>query len=822
MMDPLSVAASAIAFAQAVGAIGAGINTLKSLQNMSAEFCDMLNELSSLQALLHQLRGTMEAAAEPGFLLPQRAVEPVTKIQQELSQIVNEIDAISRDIARTSNGLNKKGQQKISVLRWQPRRQRLVDLREKARRCRDNLSACIDLLGFSHQIHQGRLMVEVHGILAKSTGAVEGGFNRMQQTLEQLTNLVDHRLNSVHSRFDALEMQTTLTRPTGALTHVASQPSSVVHIQTSVGQKCSPYCKCQCHTSSAVRTPRWARSLVGSFFVQYNSIPLFDRRTCNISSCRSTSRKSMTMTYSFPKWLVSRAICATAVWGSLTDAGASLHLRVPRVKDMGNIWAAIVLNRVDLLRDWIARKEVLLTDIDDTGDSIINRLVCTEDYDLAAAVLGEFPDTSFPDPHGWTPFSVTRVALRMHTVYGSGHALSVDSLQTFQRIAEIEENEAELSTIIHEAVLGNTNIKLEAALTLDPSRINDFDSAGYSPLHWAARLGNPPAAETLIRHGANVNQKRKIDGNTPLHMAARSSLKSTAMITLLLQHGADVNATNRCGEQPLHFANSAQKVGALVQGGADLDVRNQWGFTPIGSNIRYNFSNADENIRQLFDAGADINLADNYGLTPLMLASSWNNMIALGQLVELGAKLDAVNNMGSSILGCIARFGSFAQIQYFRSIKMDGLDPDLHDKFCYRPLGDYRRRLVYDLFLYQTRPTQAEAFAFCSLILEIRRRNWGSGQFLETKSRLEANGKHEQLRLWVGYQWQRLHDNPELANDEWDDDYDYWFDEIDLWGEPVDYDTGILFDGSDGTNSSERDDVHEQEDDGEFVDAPEY
>ncbi|KAK0705950.1 ankyrin repeat-containing domain protein [Lasiosphaeria miniovina] len=195
------------------------------------------------------------------------------------------------------------------------------------------------------------------------------------------------------------------------------------------------------------------------------------------------------------------------------------------------------------------------------------------------------------------------------------------------------------------------------------------------------------------------------------------------MITLLLQHGADVNARNRNGIQSLHLASSAQKVRALVQGGADPDARDHWGVTPIGSHAALGYFDVDEIIRQLFDAGADINLTDYSGVTPLIAASTWNNMAAIRQLVELGTKFDVVDNWGRSILFCTAYYGTFAQIQYFRSVKMDGLDPDNRNESRYISLGVYTRRLVDELEIVQSRPTQAEALAFCSLILEIRRRS---------------------------------------------------------------------------------------------------
>jgi hypothetical protein len=49
--DPLSVAASAVAFIQAAAAIGKGVQALRSLGNLPAEIHGLSNDLTALQTL---------------------------------------------------------------------------------------------------------------------------------------------------------------------------------------------------------------------------------------------------------------------------------------------------------------------------------------------------------------------------------------------------------------------------------------------------------------------------------------------------------------------------------------------------------------------------------------------------------------------------------------------------------------------------------------------------------------------------------------------------------------------------------------------------
>jgi ankyrin repeat protein len=74
---------------------------------------------------------------------------------------------------------------------------------------------------------------------------------------------------------------------------------------------------------------------------------------------------------------------------------------------------------------------------------------------------------------------------------------------------------------------------------------------GYSALHYAARSGRLDAAQSLIKHGANVNAQTK-GGETPLHLAVQSRREDIA--GLLLDHRADPNLRDDNGQTPLDIA----------------------------------------------------------------------------------------------------------------------------------------------------------------------------------------------------------------------------------------------------------------------------
>jgi ankyrin repeat protein len=92
--------------------------------------------------------------------------------------------------------------------------------------------------------------------------------------------------------------------------------------------------------------------------------------------------------------------------------------------------------------------------------------------------------------------------------------------------------------------------------------IHETDKNGVTALHHAVRFRSPTAVETLLRHGALVNQTCKRSGSTALHRAVTSTgAPSTAgkdaeareIIEILLRYGADPSIKNKSGKRPSDY-----------------------------------------------------------------------------------------------------------------------------------------------------------------------------------------------------------------------------------------------------------------------------
>ena len=129
----------------------------------------------------------------------------------------------------------------------------------------------------------------------------------------------------------------------------------------------------------------------------------------------------------------------------------------------------------------------------------------------------------------------------------------------------------------------------------DPNiRVHDTGIGGIdnaTPLHLAASQSTDPAViKILVEAGANIDARDSV-GDTPLHWAALYGGRYV-VVKALLNAGANPNTRSNGGWTPLHRA--AQKYNAnpciiriLLNRGGDLTIKAGNGFTPIDS-ARYN------------------------------------------------------------------------------------------------------------------------------------------------------------------------------------------------------------------------------------------
>lgn len=99
--------------------------------------------------------------------------------------------------------------------------------------------------------------------------------------------------------------------------------------------------------------------------------------------------------------------------------------------------------------------------------------------------------------------------------------------------------------------------------------------------------------EFLVDSGANVNQQN-FEGLSSLHLAANISKgESLELLKYLLKKGANVNARDIRGNTPLFAAaaaNNDEAIRLLIEGGADINIRNKMGqlYTEVQRGTKFN------------------------------------------------------------------------------------------------------------------------------------------------------------------------------------------------------------------------------------------
>lgn len=119
-------------------------------------------------------------------------------------------------------------------------------------------------------------------------------------------------------------------------------------------------------------------------------------------------------------------------------------------------------------------------------------------------------------------------------------------------------------------------------------------------------------AEALKRDPALATARDRF-GFTPLHVLDYADFE--AKIALLIEAGADINAQNDEGISPLHTVIDPEFVPIIVVAGADTELRDHRGRTPLLAHLTE--PDALPMVKALLAAGADPRVRDSSGQSAL-------------------------------------------------------------------------------------------------------------------------------------------------------------------------------------------------------------
>ena len=127
---------------------------------------------------------------------------------------------------------------------------------------------------------------------------------------------------------------------------------------------------------------------------------------------------------------------------------------------------------------------------------------------------------------------------------------------------------------------------------------------GSLPLNEALVRGRYDVAKILIEHGADTNATDSCKA-APIVLAK----KNKKMVALLHKHGAYINGADDCGNTAL-FCTNESTLKYLVKNGANVNKQNDYGYTAL---MGYAASLDVEAVKYLLEHGAHVNICSEEG-----------------------------------------------------------------------------------------------------------------------------------------------------------------------------------------------------------------
>ncbi|XP_008555384.1 ankycorbin [Microplitis demolitor] len=236
--------------------------------------------------------------------------------------------------------------------------------------------------------------------------------------------------------------------------------------------------------------------------------------------------------------------------------------------------------------------------------------------------------------------------------------------------------DAEGHTPLHLAVIAG-DTQLVAVLLANGADVNAKDLEGHSVLHWATVCGEAECVRLVLAAGARPTTP-DLRGGSPLHYAAQccgaavtaelSVPKKIGLKVLqtLLEFGADVNAKDEDGRQPILWAASAGSVEAVLAlartgGSAAAGATDKDGLTALHCAASRGHAKCVEALVNL--CGAQPDHVDDNGCSALHYAATLGHADATALLLRLGADPNRQDRKGRTPALCAAAKGQLETLK---------------------------------------------------------------------------------------------------------------------------------------------------------------
>ena len=197
---------------------------------------------------------------------------------------------------------------------------------------------------------------------------------------------------------------------------------------------------------------------------------------------------------------------------------------------------------------------------------------------------------------------------------------------------------ADGDTCLHAAVMGGCSKKIIRKIIDHGANVNATNKRNRTALTLACNYKDEGAINILLKANAGPNIAEDTYGEISLHKAVRHKC-SKEVLQAIIDHGANVNATNTRNETALTLACLYKNEGAinvLLNANAGPNIaEDTYGETSLHTAVRHKCSK--EVLQAIIDHGANVNATNKINETALRQASFNKNEDAINVLLNANA-----------------------------------------------------------------------------------------------------------------------------------------------------------------------------------------
>ena len=204
-------------------------------------------------------------------------------------------------------------------------------------------------------------------------------------------------------------------------------------------------------------------------------------------------------------------------------------------------------------------------------------------------------------------------------------------------------------TCLMHAVAGEWNKEVLKEITNRGNDVNATNKGNRTALIWACRKSYVDAFHVLQRAESDTNIAEKNSAICRMYAVAGDC--NQEVLQALIDHGADVNATNKNNRTALMiacFKRYVDSITILLKAGSDTNIEDKDGDTCLMHAVAGDFSK--EVLQAMIDHGADVNATNKDIKTALMWACEMRHVDAIHVLLKAESDTNIVDKNGATCL----------------------------------------------------------------------------------------------------------------------------------------------------------------------------